>query len=333
MKVKNYFPITFLKALSITGIVVIHFLSYHLSNPTLSTLWNWLHFVVPAFVFASGYLVIPKAQKRIKDLKFAFLWLKKRLVRLLLPFYLYLATHYLLTLLFPSYFKAPWLKKSGEFILQSILLIGGVDFNWFVLLFVQLALITVFLAFIWKKKPLIWVFILISFFSSLAFYSLRPQYNTFRWTMILPWSFVYILGGMVFEVEKKIKRKNLFYFLNFLTFLFIFFSFRPNLSRLVLTQHKYPPNLLYLSYGISATFFLLLLSKLKIWDLSMIKRLLNFTSKNSYTIFFTHYIAIDFIFNLLDKANFLNAIGMQLTTILIISFLLAWLVNKLLEKI
>jgi surface polysaccharide O-acyltransferase-like enzyme len=49
--------IDFVKAVAILSLIVIHFLAYHLDTKINFLIWNWLHFVVVAFVFAAGYLL------------------------------------------------------------------------------------------------------------------------------------------------------------------------------------------------------------------------------------------------------------------------------------
>ncbi|GIW62373.1 MAG: hypothetical protein KatS3mg090_0199 [Patescibacteria group bacterium] len=75
----RYYPIDFLKAISILVIIVLHYLSYSLSDKFLFNLWNWLHFVVTAFVFAAGYLFAD--QVNAKKFSNPLGYLKKKVVK------------------------------------------------------------------------------------------------------------------------------------------------------------------------------------------------------------------------------------------------------------
>src|SRR3989344_7755026 len=119
----------FLRAISTIGFIVVHVLSFNLASGYNHYIWNYLHFVEVGFVFCSGYVLAAKYQNfanwhEIKN------WYRKRLVRLLIPFYLYLLAHYAIWFLLPAYFSGIGLTKSFPFVLQSILLVGGVNMGW-----------------------------------------------------------------------------------------------------------------------------------------------------------------------------------------------------------
>lgn len=324
---KQIYFIDFVKAVAILCLVVIHFLAYNLDTKINFLIWNWLHFVVVAFVFASGYLLGTK--KKIEG----FSWIKSRLVRLIFPFYLYLLTHYLLMFFLPSLFKAPWLKNDPKFIIQSILLTGGVDFNWFVLLFVQLTIISPLLLVVSKKRVLS-IFLLVIFFAiSLLFFFNRPSYQSFRWTMIFGWSFVYLLGIMIgkYELKRDIPLKKYGLLALFFALIFLIFDSRYlNIKNLVLTEHKYPPDIIYLSYGLMITFILSIIGKKLIAN--PFNPIIIFLSRHSYTIFFANYFALDLILNISGKINLLRSISLQFIFVLALTLSFNYLLNLILAK-
>jgi hypothetical protein len=282
---------------------------------------------VVAFVFAAGYLLGTK--KKIET----FSWIKSRLVRLVFPFYLYLLAHYLLMFFLPSLFKAPWLKNDPKFIIQSILLTGGVDFNWFVLLFVQLTLLTPFLFAISKKRGLSIILLVIGLILTVIFFFIHPTYQTFKWTMIFGWSFVYFLGMMIgkYELKRDITLKKYGFLALFFALIFLILDSRfLNIKNLVLTEHKYPPDSIYLSYGLTITFILLIIGKKMIAN--PFNPIIIFLSRHSYSIFFANYLALDMILNISGKINLLRSILLQLIFVLALTLFFNYLLNLILAK-
>lgn len=319
---KQIFFIDFVKAVAILSLMVIHFLAYHLDAKINFLIWNWLHFVVVAFVFASGYLLGTK--KKIDS----FSWIKSRLVRLVLPFYLYLLAHYFLLFFLPSLFKPPWLKNDPKFIIQSLLLTGGVDFNWFVLLFVQLTLLTPFLFTLSRKRVLSIILLITGLIITLIFFFIHPSYQFFKWTMIFGWSFIYLLGIMIgkYELKKDIPLKKYGFLALFFALIFLILDSRfLNIKNLVLTQHKYPPDIIYLSYGLTITFILLIIGKKLIAN--PLNPIIIFLSRHSYTIFFANYLALDLILNISGKINLLRSISLQLIFVLALTLFFDYLLN------
>ncbi|MBI3887543.1 acyltransferase family protein [Candidatus Microgenomates bacterium] len=121
-----------LRGLAMLVMILTHTTVFFLQDPSANFLWNWSHFAVPIFVFCSVYLFF---QKSLYD-KIAF-WsfVKKRFVRLLIPYY-----WFLLFFLIILFFTKPE-TLSIKYLLQSIFVIGGVDINWLVLLFMMITII------------------------------------------------------------------------------------------------------------------------------------------------------------------------------------------------
>lgn len=300
MNLKRVYWIDLLKAIAVIFLIVIHVLSNYLDNKDVFFIWNYLHFVVVVFVFSSGYLFAFSLKNNFKDFKNSLLWLKKRLVRLLLSYYFFLSLHYLLWLVFPHFFRGYGLKKGLDFIWGSIFLYGGVDYNWLVLLFVLLAIFSIIIALSLRRKINFLVIFFLSFLIGLFFSFYKFPYQYFKWVMIWPWLMVYCLGIVNYFLERRLKRKSHLIFLNLflsLTFFIIFYLFFRQKPNLVLFENKYPPNLIYFSYGLGITFFLKLMIYLYWEKIFLLRKITEFLSRNSYNLFFIHYLAMDSVYS------------------------------------
>lgn len=335
MKKEIHFHIDFLKSVAIIVLIIIHIFSYYLNDRLIFNLWNWLHFVVPIFVFASGYLFVSVYKKYFLSTKGFLLWIRKRLIRLLLPYYFFLFLHYFLWLFFPHFFQGLGLLKDLKFILSSIFLFGGVDFNWFVLLFVQLTILSPLIVFSLKNRKRLLMFFLTSVLFSLYFFFFKFPYQYFKWAMLIPWLMVFYFGVFSFLIEDKLKKTNVkkFYILMCIIFSFIFLFFYFYQPNIVFIENKYPPNLAYLSYGLAINYLLVFLSSLYSLTNKFLKEGIVFLSKNSYNLFFFHYLSMDFVFKLNRNFNHSFNLFTQVMLILILSILPLILFRLLLLKI
>ncbi len=314
-----------LRAVGIIVIMMTHVYSRHLDNAFDYAIWNNLHFVVVGFVFASGY-VLARKYPTFTDFKETVGWYKKRILHLLFPYYIYLITHYLLWFLFPGHLSGYDLKMDPKFILESLLLSGGAPLGWIVLLFVQLTLIFPLLMHIMnKKKSLYFFYLIIALMICLAFTIQRYPPENFRRVMWITWSLVFIFGAYM-SVKERLSHngtvRTAFYFkwgtaaLITYTAIYILFDWQ-NIPR-QLVDHKYPPNYFYITYGLAATMGMLAFMRITSIHLQLhINKIITFLSKNSYTLYFIHYIVLDFVFKNTDEFSLLNQPLLQ--SILVIS--------------
>ncbi|HZE86858.1 MAG TPA: acyltransferase [Methylomirabilota bacterium] len=274
--------IDFLRGFAILVMILTHTTVFFPHDTTASTLWNWSHFAVPIFLFCSTYLVLQKSSNGPLKL---FSYLKKRFLRLLIPYYIFLF-FYLVCLLFLT----PKVLTIN-YILQSIFLIGGVDINWLVLLFLYLAvLMPLFTRYIQKSSLLFWTFFILSFASTcvLLFYSPTISY---KWIMWLPWSVMLYITVFFIKFEQKKKVLFAFLCLSLLIFIFTYFLQTSLHHSIILINNKYPPNLFYLSFGISVLTALTPFVR-PIMQNKMIVYIFNFFSLFSYQIYFIHYLIL-----------------------------------------
>lgn len=297
MENKNrFYHIDFLRAVGIIGVMLTHVYSYNITNKLTFFIWNYLHFVVVAFVFCSGFVMIAQYGHLFTNIHNILSWYKKRILRLLIPFYIYLFFHYALWFLFPNFFTGLGLEKSPVFILKSILLIGGTNLNWLPLLFIQLALLFPLLLRLFPKRLLITSYVLFATFTT-AFFTLEQfPYNYYRYIMWIPWSLIIILAVQIYYFEqKKIQIKKYIQIVCFsgLSFIILYLFFKNFNHSLTLIDNKYPPNFFYLSYATSITFLFLSISKTRIFQKKLVQIIYVYISKNAYSLFFIHYLVLD----------------------------------------
>jgi len=334
---KRFEQIDFLRAISIVGVIAIHVAAFNLSTTTAFFAWNYLQFVVVAFVFCSGYILANLYNTEFSTVSGVTVWLKKRLSRLILPFYLYFLTHLSLWYFFPNFFSGFGLRKSLSFILNSLLLTGGIDLNWLPLLFLELMLVFAVLLFIKGKVPYFLGYLVFSFIISLVFTFFDSFAQFYRWIMWIPWSLVLLVALKISSLEHQSKFPEKKYvllgslFLSLFLVLFVIYGLTGR--SLIFREHKYPPDLYYLTYSLGLTMFSIILSKAKIFSRPLIKRLFLYISINSYPLFFIHIIVLDFFFkNLRGFYLFSNWI-IQFLIITSISILLKILIDKGLARL
>lgn len=278
--------IDFLRAIAIFLMIFLHTSAYYLGQKYVRLVWDMSHFVVPILVFCSGYIFFSTFLNKT-DFNF-LLYIKKRFIRLLTPYYIFLFLFFIVI-----FFTQPK-KLSPIFIKNSLFLTGAIDLTWFVLLFLYMAVILpILLRFIQKKPILFYIYSLISFTSTIMLLFFTPKTN-YLYYMWLPWSLVLIYSYFYLINEKRKK----FFYINIAFGLFLFISsLLINLSlnkSIILFNNKYPPNIYYLSYGLTiigvvSVFFDSIWKKIKI-----AKDFFYFLSKNSYPLFFIHWIVLYF---------------------------------------
>lgn len=222
---KRSYPVDFLRAIAILGVMVIHTLALCLGTPAVNQIWNYLHFVVVAFVFCAGY-VTPR--------KTSLQWFIKRFKRIYFPYVLYVAVYSAIH------------RSSPQYILSSLLLISGIDIGWFPLMFLQLTVITPLLLHLKKYRVHVGIS-LIAFTLVTTFIRIPESYS--RLIAWLPWSLIYLMG---MEHMLTILQAGFLLWLLFLPF---------GLPT-TLTLHKYPPDLYYFSYALGITGLLYQVSKI-----------------------------------------------------------------------
>lgn len=289
--------IDILRGLGIFFIIIIHTAAYFLSQEPVFLLWNFGQFAVPLFVFCSTYLFYLKRNSYIKISYFSYV--KKRLFRLLKPYYIFLL-FYLPIVGAVSLKGVRWEQLARELTLAT----PGTEINWAVLLFVYMSALMPLLFLLYRKiKIAFFLYLLAALFASglLLFY--KPAIN-FRLVMWLPWSLIILFSWFFARYEEEVW----FYPFTVLgvggLFTTLSMILKTRGSSLIFFDNKYPPNLYFLSYGIFVVTILYLVAKKGAFNLPLIKRPLIFLSENSYSIFFVHLLLIVAATKFLDVGKF-----------------------------
>lgn len=338
---KRFYHIDFLRAIAILAVIVTHVFSYNLSSRQNFLIWNYSHFTIVAFVFCSGYVMFASYSQKIYSFSSVMNWYRKRLIRLLLPFYYYFVIHFALVLLFSRFFSGLGLKFSWQFILQSITFIGGIDLNWLPLLFIELALLfpLLILAFN-KRKKIFWGYVSFAIIFTIISTIWQIPYKFYREIMWIPWSLFLILPWWFYKKENSLKVISLsfpLYFLisliGFIFFIFLYFVWSHLGRSLTLIDNKYPPNFFYISYEVFGSFLLLGMSFLNLFKYKWILQIYQYISKSSYMLFFIHYIVLDFILSLNKMIGNQINVWEMLVGVIFGSLCVVWIINRFYNSI
>lgn len=309
-----------LRGFSMIVIIFTHATAYFPSDKFVSALWNWSNFAVPIFIFCSAYLFLSKSSE--KPIQF-FPYLKKRLQRLLVPYYIFL----------PFFFFVLWITSSEllstKYVVQSLFVIGGVDINWLVLLFLYLTVLLPL--FIWSQKKipfLFWIFFVLSLGSSFYLIVERIPFS-YKWIMWLPWSLMLYFTWFYVKFQNN-KKVLALAFLGSVGIFVVTYLVQQHLHHsTVLMHNKYPPNLLYISFGVAVLLGLTFVANY-IFSNRYLLQTVNFFSKHSYSIYFVHYLLLILFTAYMAVFNF-NWLTLFLTilfTTVVLQLILIWVKKK-----
>lgn len=309
-----------LRGISIIVMILIHTNAYLLGNKWAYNSREISQFAVVAFIFCSAYLSLLKPYPTLVELG-SYIW--KRAKRLLIPFYIFFT-------LYLGFMTLALNKKfSMSYIFKSYTLTGGIDFNWMVLLFVELMLVTPLIQYLYAKSKVgLYIYSFIALVSSIIFLKYTPL-SYYRSIMWLPWSLV-IVYTLYFD--KLWNNKKLFFAITVLFGLIFIGSQQlillPLRHSFSMYANKYPPNLYHISYSIFAVNIIYYLSRKQLFASSLVQGVINFFSVNSYTIFFIHILVIEAVWKWIHPTNWI----LFFLLVTYISALVQIGMNKLSEK-
>jgi hypothetical protein len=235
--------------------------------------------------------------------------------------------YYIFLLFFlPTLFLLQRETVTPHYILQSFLAIGGVDIGWLVLLFLMFALLMPLFTFLFQKSKLFfWLGFILSTASTIVLLWYNPQisYKSIMW---LPWSLLLYFTFFYQKFEHKKEKLITLFIITSMLFLGAYDIRLLSEKSTVLIHNKYPPNIFYLSYGMSL--FLLLSFFLKrITFAPVIAKPLHFFSRYSYQLYFIHYLLLTIIAAFLPQLKlpwylfFIILIGASVITQQLLSYL------------
>lgn len=272
--------IDFMRGVSIVAMILIHTTAFSKADKVAFFLWDMSQFAVPVFVFCSGYLFFIKESH--ENLFHSVSYVAKRASRLLVPYYLFLFAYIPLVLL------ANPREVTIGYILQNIFLIGGVNLNWMVLMFLYLSLLSFPLLFLYNKQRLIfYLYCATSVGFSIFFLFSRPSH--YRPVMWLTWSSVTLVSWYFAEKIKKEKDVLLVVFSSFVLFLTLRGSLLNTHRSIIQFDNKYPPNVYHLLYGMLGISLLYLAGLYLKGKTNGFTKIIYYFSANSYQLFFIHF--------------------------------------------
>jgi hypothetical protein len=285
---KRVIPIDIIRAFSIIIVMITHSLALFLGTHFINEIWNYLHFVVPAFVFCSGFVAASSFKRSIAESDL-YSWYRKRFLRLYIPYLIYIG---LFLCIRPN-------VVSARFIIESVFLTGGADVGWLPLLFLQLALLTPLYIRIsrhsWETGFGILVLIGISFL--LFIFRIPPVYS--RLMAWIPWSLPYVAG---LHFSRNSKHQNISMRMLILAGCVCFalwFLLRQTListgQPITLTLHKYPPDIFYILYACGLTSFCFAVIRNLKNPPQLLVRIINYISRRSYELLFLHLLVLQIL--------------------------------------
>lgn len=289
--VKRLEFVDMLRGLAMITMILLHTNAYFLNNPISLFTWDWGQFAVPIFVFCSSYVFFQK-QYSFSSLQEFFHYAKKRIIRLLVPYYIFVAVYSGLIYLQNS------TKLTLKYTLQNLTLTGGIDINWLVILFVYFIFIMPFIQ--WsaeKNKKIFYVYFLFCLtISILTIFNFSFLTFNYRLTMWPAWSLLIIVNYFIVKYEKKLKVILVIFLISTVVFMIMYLIQKYLGHSTVQYYNKYPPNIYHLVFGVTSSIPIFWLAKKGLLAFFPLKQLLAFLSKYSYSIYFIHYCVIFVLF-------------------------------------
>ncbi len=295
-----------IRGLAMMAMIAIHATSYFLSDPVARAVWNALQFAVVAFIFCSSYLTFRGAP--IDSLGQVASYFQKRIGRLLIPYYIFLAVQ---IPLWASH--EPGKLTLGSLVRTATLTTWGNDLSWLVLLFLMLAIVAPLLSLFYNRfRALFYTHsgaalacaVLLLFVNSPLHYKL---------VMWLPWSLVVVSAWPAARTGRFPRTLAISAALLFAISAFVLWTRGASLTQY---DNKYPPNLYHLSYGLLVTGALWWASQAGAFRQKQIGALISYLSRYSYSIYFIHflilYIFVSFLPGVTREIGWLGLLGVLL---------------------
>jgi peptidoglycan/LPS O-acetylase OafA/YrhL len=315
---KRYGYLDIMRGVSIVAMILIHTSAYFLKDKTAYFLWDINQFAVPVFIFCSAYLFYKKESH--SKLNHTVNYYKKRVVRLMVPYYIFLGIYLLLI-----WYAQP-ANITPSFLVANLTLTGGLDLNWLVLLFLYMSLLMPVLMYLYRSRvKLFYSYCFIAVLSSIWFLFFRPvEYRAIMW---LPWSLLIPASWFIAEMESHYPTIVFTQIVLIATYALSRYSLLIQHSSLDHYRNKYPPNLYHISFGVIS--IIILFYACKVVDLYLyepFKKAIIFFSTYSYQIFFTHFMIIYFLTVIMKMTGswetfYLKVVLMTVVTQLFINYL------------
>ena len=313
--------IDILKSLGSVLIILAHVCSSNI-------IMQFRNFDVPLMVLVSGYLSVNSFKKS----ESLFKYYKKRLIRLIVPTYIFLIIYFVIVKIINFNVEYPFDIIT---ILRTFLLLDGIGFVWIIRVYVLCAFATPLLLYLMnrfsKKIIIVSAIVIYSIYEIINYYYGGNLNVIVKYIInyLIPYSIILYIG---METKKLNNKKITTLFLMFLSIFIILLMVNYNVSgKLIATQiMKYPPKLYYISYALAISMFLFrILNNEKIVNKIYTNKIL-FISKNSLWIYLWHILYVYVIAKFTIKFWLIKFIIVLICTVLTVK--LQQLIIKYLEK-
>ncbi|MFH0870783.1 MAG: acyltransferase [archaeon] len=326
--------IDYLRGLAILAIIVIHILAWHdnaiwteyTSIPRLFALRDFLQFSVVTVIICSGFsLYMAHGQLSLNKADLTNFY-KKRVKRLLFPWWIFLAVFFSFHFLIKQIFNVQLIELSWSYVLLSFSMIGGIGFGWLVLLMLIMTLLFPFLKYLYdhSRKAVLFSFAVAAYLLSFALFKINPT-NTLDFgapmasassasvaflaiSFIVGWSMVYMIGFFLeqfYNDHPSLKKELRLTFFSIGLFLLVSAIYSGLGIGEYLYLNKYPPSPTYISLGLMMTFILLsLFFSFQHVIHTHLKRVMTFLSSNSYWLFMWNALTLSIITPFLGLFSF-----------------------------
>lgn len=295
-KPARVWQIDVMRGVSMMLMMLLHVVAYYKDDPVAFIIWEFSQLSVPVFIFCSAYLFFTRdAANGVYGWKYY----KKRFLRLIKPYLLFLPPYFLLVL----YYEPA--KLTQHYVLSSIFLTDGVYINWLPLLFLYLSLLSPPLHMLYRKRPsllALWL-VFVTSFTTFTFTTAWPTW--WRWGMWIGWSLLLPYCWYVSSLILNHKRRHMIIvaILSSVATAALWTVRKYGGLRLEVTYSKYPPNIYYLSYCMMTIPLSWYAAHLSIFRTRYVMPVISYFSKHSYPLFFIHFFVIFFLLYVLPTSR------------------------------
>ncbi len=282
--------VIFIDYLKVIGLLCI-ILAHICTEPNILQIRN---FDVPLMVLISGYLAVESFKRSLKKNRSFLNYIGKRIYRLLIPTWIFLAIFFTVTTFFPVNGTYPY---STDFIVNSFLLLDGIQFVWIIRIFLICTLITPVIYYFDKIENDYFQFLILLavyiLYEIAIFFHINEMNIVFEFILayIVPYSIIYLLGMISTKTSYKTDRNISIIFL--VTFIISAIVIYSSTGMLQPTQiMKYPPTIYFISYALFVSY--LLMSLFKKMNIKR-NRAVEFISKSSLWIYLWHILFLTVI--------------------------------------
>lgn len=308
---KKDYSISFVRHIAMIFIILCHILQYYKNELA----W-WFNVGVQIFLFISGFLY---ANKSINSTKKFYI---KELTKILIPYYIYLSIIVLLYAILDNGFL------NFINIVKAILLVDtikGLEHLWFIryIIICYLILPLLLKCFNYSKSKLtemIKLFTVLIFFEIISLITKNFINGT--------WINCFILGFYISRnINNKVLIKGLFSFSLVFNFFVIYIKYVSDIKIVGIYNIMFN-KLLNISHMLLAIilFFILKFLYNKISKKVDINKVLDWSDKNSYSIYITHHI---YILGTYSALNYINNIALAIITIILCTLISTYILKAL----